>query len=275
MLRVHAYSATPTPPRKKVFFKSDTSIRMFIFKSTNIEASRLKMLGTSELHLAILLLFVFIAIISAAPVAVITLPYVAPPIYTNPSPDTGGPGIHLLNADPLRALYFYFYNEDTPSSACLYVYIPPSTQFFISTANMNLTGHFRRGDWNNHEGTANPYGTRVMIATDTVGMRGRVSLLYGCDGSATVTTLGDEGLESRHGFAQDIIPGAPNNYVQKASGQWILAPTYGNYATAATMEYETAVVGLENAWIRYDQVEQNWVRSLAYRLQITFFPGIV
>ncbi|KAK8075955.1 hypothetical protein PG994_003227 [Apiospora phragmitis] len=184
-----------------------------------------------------------------------------PPIYFTSQPDTGGPGLYILNADPVEhgavngTIYFL---SESDHDFVPYLWTVIGGAVFVVPC-PTFEGRLVRGDVTDFDGQKHMLGTWTELAWNVNGTAwGDVSLLEGNDGPVIMQALdGTEGGKYK-GFSIDVLSNAPAG----AEG--------GNSVAKA---WETQLLDPNSVYLEDDI--NPVINSNNGRFSVTFFAGIV
>ncbi|KAK8057072.1 hypothetical protein PG996_011009 [Apiospora saccharicola] len=201
-----------------------------------------------------------------------------PPIYFTSQPDTGGPGVYILNGDPVRhgaanGTMYFFYENDHDFVPYLWTVLPPGGAVFVTPC-PTFEGRIVRGDASNFDGTKHLLGTWTELSWNRNGTAwGDVSLLEGNDGPVLIQAL-DEPNKYK-GFSIDVLSNAPAGaWAQKlGTGSWCLDKITSEGGNAITKAWESRFLDPNSVYLE-DSINPV-INSNNGRFAVTFYAGII
>ncbi|KAK7937222.1 uncharacterized protein PG986_014090 [Apiospora aurea] len=220
-----------------------------------------------------------------------------PPIYFTSQPDNGGPGVYLLNADPVRhgavnGTMYLFYENDHDFVPYLWTVVcflnplllsstkilllppnPPGGAVFVTPC-PTFEGRIVRGDVSNFDGRKHLLGTWGELSWSTNGTAwGDVSLLEGNDGPVLVQAL--DAANKYKGFSIDVLSNAPAGaWAQKlGTGSWCLDKITSEGGNSVTRAWETQFLDPNSVYLE-DNINPV-INSINGRFAVTFYAGVV
>ncbi|KAH8645511.1 hypothetical protein BX600DRAFT_519523 [Xylariales sp. PMI_506] len=199
-----------------------------------------------------------------------------PPIYTWGDVDTGGPGVVLVNYDPLphepiNGTMFFLYESNHDYVPYKYIALAPYESAFIQLC-PTFEGRIVRGSSINLDGQKHLLGTWAEINWFNGISWGDISLLEGNDGPVIIQSL--DGINKIKGFVVDVITNAPpGTLAQKSTGSWCLDMIVGPTGNNITKRWEETYLDPGNVYL-----ENNInpvIDSANGRFEITFYQGII
>ncbi|KAK8091469.1 hypothetical protein PG997_001830 [Apiospora hydei] len=214
-----------------------------------------------------------------------------PPIYFTSQPDNGGPGVYILNADPVphgavNGTMFLFYENDHDFVPYLWTVVyPPGGAVFVTPCPTfegrivrgdvsNFEGRIVRGDVSNFDGRKHLLGTWAELSWSTNGTAwGDVSLLEGNDGPVLVQAL--DAANKYKGFSIDVLSNAPAGaWAQKlGTGSWCLDKITSEGGNSVTRAWETQFLDPNSVYLE-DNINPV-INSINGRFAVTFYAGVV